>query len=510
MRVVTDSIKVGDKTYEASQVLCENGGEGQPEGTITIVSNGKHDVYDYAEADVQVPLPLEQSKSVTPTRESIKVVPDSGYLLKEVNVGAIPGDYVQVAGEVDITENGTYDVTNFVRAKVNVGGGEQVETKLQILETDENGKVLRAKLTGVTEVANFLFSTTSGGGTDSSLWSAFRTMVSVDLPNDLIRIGRNSFSGCISLRITELPDSITIIDSYAFGGGQTNLPLSKLPSSLITLGTNVFEGCTNLPLTELPDALETVGEKCFRNCTNMPLQKLSSNLKTIGNSAFYVCSGFTGSLIIPNSVTTIDNYAFDGCKELTTITIPASLESLGSCAFNTCYKLAEVNFAPNSKLKSIGSTAFAQCSVLTTITIPSGVTSMGSYCFDRCTSLVSVYLPDNVSVIGRDFFNQCKALTTVKMPTNLKEIGCYAFDGCIALKSIYIPASVTKIDCMYDDGDLDGMPFDGCDNLVIYCGVSSAPSGYESGWNAYGYSNGENLTVKYGYTYQQYLTAIGG
>lgn len=68
--------------------------------------------------------PKLQEKSVTPSKSAQKVVPDSAYDgLSEVNVGAIPSNYIVPSGTKQITENGSHDVTNFAAVEVNVSGG---------------------------------------------------------------------------------------------------------------------------------------------------------------------------------------------------------------------------------------------------------------------------------------------------------------------------------------------------------------------------------------------------
>lgn len=71
--------------------------------------------------------PVLQIKTVTPTKSSQAVKPDSGYDgLSQVNVNAIPSDYIIPSGSKTITGNGTHDVTAFASVLVNVassGGG---------------------------------------------------------------------------------------------------------------------------------------------------------------------------------------------------------------------------------------------------------------------------------------------------------------------------------------------------------------------------------------------------
>lgn len=70
-----------------------------------------------------------QEKTVTPTTSQQSIKPDSGYEgLSKVTVNAIPSQYIIPAGELEITENDTYDVTDKASVKVNVPstGGYQM------------------------------------------------------------------------------------------------------------------------------------------------------------------------------------------------------------------------------------------------------------------------------------------------------------------------------------------------------------------------------------------------
>lgn len=93
--------------------------------------------------------PKLQTKTVTPTKLQQNVSPDSGYDgLSGVTVNAIPDNYVIPTGTVNITANGTHDVSGKASVNVNVPGKEEQTKSVTITAngtvkiTPDTGKTL--------------------------------------------------------------------------------------------------------------------------------------------------------------------------------------------------------------------------------------------------------------------------------------------------------------------------------------------------------------------------------
>jgi hypothetical protein len=299
-------------------------------------------------------------------------------------------------------------------------------------------------------------------------------------------IGNGAFWGCRDLISVTIPNSVTIIEDFAFG--ECGLISITIPNSVSFIGEGNFDGT---PWYEnQPDGLIYLGKVLYKYKGSMPHgTNVSIEEGTLGiaGGAFKGCSGLT-SVTIPNSVTSIGGRAFSNCSGLTSLTIPNSVTSIGELSFLGCSGLTSVAISNN--VTSISFSAFAGCSGLTSVTIPNSVTIIDDMAFSDCSGLTSLTIPNSVTSIGGMAFPDCSGLTQIKVeegntiydsrgncnaiietqsnmllsgcrntviPNSVTSIADNAFYGCSGLTSVAIPNSVTTI---------GQSAFFGCSNLT--------------------------------------------
>ena len=89
------------------------------------------------------------------------------------------------------------------------------------------------------------------------------------------------------------------------GTGKTSLKTIKLPTTITSIGSNAFSGCSGLSTTiSIPSSVVSISSNAFYNCTGLSSITIPTSVSTIGSYAFYNCMGLTS--IIVNSSYPID------------------------------------------------------------------------------------------------------------------------------------------------------------------------------------------------------------
>ena len=360
------------------------------------------------------------------------------------------------------------------------------------LITDENGKVVKAVVSGVNgKVQTGLFSNLKQSVDEEGnplfdrngspimepdeKWAALTEVV---IEDGVTEIGNQTFQGCVGLTKVTIPGSVKKIGTWSFymckGLKNVDIPanmeigdssfrqsgLEQVTVSGGSVGNYAFHRSEDLK--KITVNCETIGEEAFSGCDYLTDITLGENVKTLGDKAFYTCDALE-RVEIPSTVTDIGEKTFYSCPALKEAIIRAGTVKAGT--FYNCRALTTLVISDNATLDAsftvgntyahgtletvkigkgeIGKSAFSNCTNLTSVELGNGVTSVGDNAFSKCTALKSINIGDGVISIGKSAFNGCTALTNANIGSGA--IGESAFNGCTSLANVTLGNGVTSI-----------------------------------------------------------------
>lgn len=228
----------------------------------------------------------------------------------------------------------------------------------------------------------------------------------------------------------------------------------NFPQGTTTIKPIVMAGCTDLTAVTIPSTVTSIGSNAFYGCSNLAISDLDcTNITDLGNDAFgdvsityaHGLSGLTkigscfngakiGTLDFPQSITKIEgNYSFnsgtisvlnlESVDSYVNMTIPfqRSAPAYIATAIKHNGSLVEHYSFPQGTT-SVKNNAMFCFKDLTQVTIPNTVTSIGEYAFNNCKKLQQLDIPDSVTTIENNAFSQCTALTTVVLGSGITNI----------------------------------------------------------------------------------------
>jgi len=278
-------------------------------------------------------------------------------------------------------------------------------------------------------------------------------LTSVTIPAGITQIEKEAFSNCRALTSVILPESITEIGSYGFNNC-TKLAAVNFHSALTEIGYCAFERCFKLTSVMIPEGVTTIGASAFKSCSSLTSLVLPASLTYIGDEAFAECNGLT-SMSFPEGFTEINGNPFKGCKAMTMLSIPASVNNIDYGALSGCNALTTYVVAPDSKDFAVIDGVLFSKDKKTLIawpngkaasyTVPDGVTMIEACAFEGCKDLTAITLPKSVTNIRPYTFSGCAGLASITLPENVKEIGFFAFTGCDGIKEMRVLSATAPI-----------------------------------------------------------------
>lgn len=268
-----------------------------------------------------------QEKTIVPKKEKQEVVADIPYDgLSKVTVQEIPTQYIIPSGDIQITENGTYDVNNYASAEVNVP-----EKVLGTKTITENGtyNATNDNLDGYSQVSvetsgvdiNDYFEINARGGDQ--------------------RIGFGNWTNSVKkLPAFSLINGVYNMNYMYYGFQGENIDLSNIDTSNITRMVSCFQNCSkikNLDVSKFNTSNVTDMNQMFSNCEKLVSLDLS-NFDFSKNTNFF--------------------YFFNACYNLENIIFPSNIGEVSSPTridgmFRSCVVLKTVPLIDASKVITV-------------------------------------------------------------------------------------------------------------------------------------------------------------
>ena len=304
---------------------------------------------------------------------------------------------------------------------------------------------------------------------------ADKTLVSVTLPETLLKVESNAFRYCqrlfevINLSKLEIDDNLLGYSGYYGGIGEYAKEIHNGPGKMERINGLIFYKMDGENYVVAYDGSDSDivfpanwhGESYFllddllgfdeknpnRRITSVTFPD-NALVKNIGNSAFKNCRALTTVSFGKNcNIDSIGLAAFDGCSKLSAVNFETgnTLKSIGTEAFSRCSNLYKFDFSLLENLETIERSAFSGCDSLTSVNLRASVREIGEAAFASCFDLAIFTFEEGSSItsIPRSMLS-CSSLTEIRIPEGVTEIGGSAFSSS-AIKTVYLPKSLKTV-----------------------------------------------------------------
>lgn len=267
------------------------------------------------------------------------------------------------------------------------------------------------------------------------------SLTSIDIPVNVVSIGKKAFCGCSKLVNVNIINGVTEISERAFDSCKSLQSIS-LGESIKKLGDYAFFDCQALSEIEGMDHVEYIGVQCFFNTCSLNEISFGDGLKVINQEAFLNSS--IKSMIIPRGIQEIGNEAISCATE---ITICLNID-INNDNFNRCEKLILLEGTTE-----IPADFMSYCSNLRSVTIPEGVITIYARAFRDCKYLTDIQLPESLIEIKQESFANT-GIEELVIPKNVKKIGPGAFKN---VKKLIVSAGC----------ECSAFPLSGCTSVIL-------------------------------------------
>lgn len=208
-----------------------------------------------------------------------------------------------------------------------------------------------------------------------------------------------------------VPQSVTSIGEYAFGGDMQSLKNVTIPDTVTEIGNGAFMDFYGLENIDIPETVTEIGDNAFNGCSQLASITIPNSVTEIGASAFRCCSSLQ-SVNLTEGLKSIGDYAFGGDYELSNVTLPNSLSDISPTAFFNSENFCEYLTDASNPYFSVTDGVLYSKDKTELVSYPygkkgneysvlSGTKSIGDYAI-VCNNLDSVYVPQSVGTIGKN------------------------------------------------------------------------------------------------------------
>jgi len=228
-----------------------------------------------------------------------------------------------------------------------------------------------------------------------NLFSKCKQLKEVEISGGVDYINDGTFELCDSLRIPDLPDSVSGIGKYAF-------------KDCFGRGQGQFYSY------ELNPNVEFIDDYAFSYTSNFAIYTNPADSRYGGMSGFYFGDETSGNLKY------IGEWAFSYSPQKNEIVLPSGLESVGNYAWyqSNVSGLIDISYMPN--LNYMGHNTFAY-SDITGVIWNTQLTTVPHTTFQHCLSLTGISNFDDVKHINYNSFQYTLSGVTAVLPSKLED-----------------------------------------------------------------------------------------
>lgn len=259
---------------------------------------------------------------------------------------------------------------------------------------------------------------------------------SIILPDQINKIPEKAFLNCNLLNNLEIPDNVTSIGNYAFGGvgfekiifkSNAKTTDSKTlyinsDSSLYSIGNDAFEDENGWSVSNTSNKLNTIsipdnlqipdGNYKFLLSKNLKDVIISNNNNIrLENNLIYGSNGPSLIRAIPKSsliekvevdtnVTRVYDYAFYGCESIKKVKFGNNLQGVGlgvGVFYNS--NIENIDLSESEYLNKLYEYTFNNMPELSEVKLPENITTLGHHLFVDCPKLVNLNLPESIKTL---------------------------------------------------------------------------------------------------------------